>query len=103
MICILPKRQKSYIWHMKKILLAGMVALVLAACGEDKQDTICACIEAGEKLNVKANKILQNGSTEKDEQELQQLKADKNKKCKEFERMGGDEMRQRMQSCSEKR
>lgn len=86
---------------MKKILLAGMAALVLTACGEDKKDTICACIEAGEKLNVKANRILQNGSTEKDEQELQQLKADKNKKCREFERMGGDEMKKRMQTCGE--
>jgi hypothetical protein len=85
---------------MKRFLLAGMAALVLSACGEDK-DAICACIEAGDKLNVKANKILQNGSTEKDEQELQALKADKKKKCAEFERMGGDEMKKRMESCGE--
>lgn len=69
----------------------------LAACG--KKDTICSCIASGNKLNHKANEILQNGSTKKDEQELQALKADKKKKCAEFETMGGDEMKRRMEEC----
>lgn len=75
----------------------GITVLSLSACGE--KDTICACIESGNKLNVKANKILENGSTVADEKELQALKADKKKKCAEFETMGGPEMKKRMEDC----
>lgn len=83
---------------MKKFLFI-LPILALASCGEE--DTICACIEAGDKLNQKSNEILQKGSTSADEKELQTLKADKKKKCAEFETMGGDEMRERMKDCGE--
>lgn len=83
---------------MKKILLVTIPALMLWACS-GKKDTICDCLEAGNKLNAKANEILQQGSSEKGEQELQQLKADKKKKCAEFETMGGEEMKKRMEDC----
>jgi hypothetical protein len=86
----------TYICTMKKILLVFSV-LLLASCSE--KDTICACIEAGDKLNLKANAILENGSTSADEKELQALKADKKKKCAEFETMGGEEMKKRMEDC----
>lgn len=83
----------------RNVFFVGLVALALSACSEP--DTICACIESGDKLNKKANTILQKGSTKKDEQELQQLKADKQKKCAEFEHMPGPEMKKRMESCGE--
>ncbi|ASS50773.1 MAG: hypothetical protein A3D31_14565 [Candidatus Fluviicola riflensis] len=83
----------------RNAVFVGMVALVLSACSEP--DTICACIESGDKLNQKANAILQKGSTKKDEQELQKLKADKQKKCAEFEHMPGPEMKKRMENCEE--
>lgn len=73
--------------------------LLLTSCGE--KDSICACLESGNQLNKKANSILQNGSTAKDEQELKTLKADKKKKCAEFETMGGEEMKKRMADCGE--
>jgi hypothetical protein len=84
---------------MKKIVISSAFLLALTACGE--KDSICSCIESGNKLNVKASEILQNGSTEKDEKELQALKADKEKKCAEFKTMGGEEMKKRMEDCGE--
>ena len=81
---------------MKKTLVA-LTLLLFASCGEE--DTICACIEAGDKLNQKANAILEKGSTSADEKELQALKAEKKKKCAEFETMGGDQMKERMKDC----
>jgi hypothetical protein len=83
----------------RNAFFVGLTVLALGACSEP--DTICACIESGNKLNKKANAILQNGSTKKDEQELQKLKADKQKKCAEFEHMPGPEMKERMESCGE--
>lgn len=82
----------------KSILIPSIFLLTLTSCGGEK-DSICACIESGNKLNAKANAILQRGSSEKDEKELQQLKADKKKKCAEFVTMGGEEMKKRMQEC----
>lgn len=87
-----------YSFMKKHILISSLVLLALSSCGGEK-DSICACIESGNKLNAKANAILQNGSSEKDEKELQQLKADKKKKCAEFVTMGGEEMKKRMQDC----
>ncbi|HLP55211.1 MAG TPA: hypothetical protein VK151_09285 [Fluviicola sp.] len=83
----------------RNAFFVGLTLLTLSACSEP--DTICACIESGNKLNEKANAILQNGSTKKDELELQKLKADKKKKCAEFEHMPGPEMKERMESCGE--
>lgn len=77
-------------------LSAGIVFL-LGSCGEP--DTICGCIEAGKQLDKKANHILRHGSTEKTEKELQALKAEKKKKCKEFEKMDGPQMLERMKDC----
>jgi hypothetical protein len=83
----------------RNAFFVGLITLALGACSEP--DTICACIESGNKLNQKANAILQKGSTKKDEKELQQLKADKQQKCAEFEHMPGPEMKKRMESCGE--
>gem|GEM_PF-1941253 len=82
---------------LRLMLVVGAIQLSVSACGE--RDTICACIESGNVLNKKANAILEKGSTEQDREELKKLKADKQKKCAEFERMGGPEMRERMQEC----
>lgn len=83
----------------RNVLFVGLTLLTFSACSEP--DTICACIESGNKLNKKASAILKNGSTKKDEQELHALKADKQKKCAEFEHMPGPEMKKRMESCEE--
>lgn len=77
-------------------LTAGIVFLV-GSCGEP--DSICGCIEAGKQLDKKANYILRHGSTEKTEKELQALKAEKKKKCKEFQKMDGPQMLERMKDC----
>ena len=81
------------------VFIGAIGGLLLTSCGE--KDSICACLESGNQLNTKANSILQNGSTAKDEQELKTLKADKKKKCAEFETMGGEEMKKRMADCGE--
>lgn len=80
-------------------LFSAALLFVLSACGEP--DTICACIEAGKQLDKKANYILRNGSTEKTEKELQALKAEKKKQCKEFEKMDGPQMLERMKDCEQ--
>lgn len=80
------------------VLVAGMLQFSVTACS-DKKDSICSCIESGNALNKKANVILGKRATEKDRSELKRLKADKQKKCAEFERMSGEAMRERMQDC----
>lgn len=69
----------------------------LASCGG--KDSICDCIEAGDKLNRKANALLESGSSDDAGKELLRLKEEKKKKCAEFETMDGNEMKRRMQDC----
>jgi len=83
------------------VMISSILTASVASCGEEKKDTICACIASGNVLNKKANAILAKGASEQDRAELKALKADKKKKCKAFEKMGGPEMRQRMESCKE--
>lgn len=93
--CLLPSRQ---IDPMKKsVLPLFVVALSLTACGE--KDAICSCIEAGDKLNKLSGEVLQGKKSEIDQKAWKQLKADKEKKCREFETMGGPEMLERKKDC----
>lgn len=71
----------------------------LLSCGE--RDTICDCIDASNKLNQAASKVLVKEVTAKDEKTLVTLRAEKKKKCAEFENMSGKEMMERKESCGE--
>ena len=81
--------------------MALAVALVAASCGSGEKDSICTCIAAGKALDKKASEVLSQGATETNRKELQALKADQQQKCKEFQLMGGEEMKQRMAGCEE--
>lgn len=84
---------------MKLIIIYWSVLVCCFTFSCSSPDPICGCIKAGNTLNKKAHSILENGSTEKDEKELQQLKKETKKACAEFETMGGQEMKKRMAEC----
>lgn len=71
----------------------------ITSCGE--KDSICDCIDASNKLNQAASKVLVKEATAKDEKTLITLRAEKKKKCAEFENMSGTEMMERKESCGE--
>lgn len=94
---------------LKSFLQLFIFCLLVFSCSSP--DPICGCIEAGNELNKKAHSILENGSIDrlsdrshqsnlKDETELKRLKKEKKKACKEFETMGGEEMKKRMEECN---
>lgn len=87
-----------YFRRMKKSFLPlVIVVLSLTACGE--KDSICACIEAGDKLNKLSSEVLEGKKSDINQQEWKKLKVDKEKKCKEFETMSGPEMLERKKNC----
>jgi hypothetical protein len=71
----------------------------ITSCGE--KDSICDCIDASNKLNEAASKVLVKEATAKDEKTLKTLRTEKKKKCAEFENMSGTEMMERKESCGE--
>ena len=77
------------------IFLSGFL---LFACGT-KDTKMCECLEVGEKLNQLSAKLLVNEVTEKQKEELFRLRAEKEKKCKDFQTMGGEEMLKRKAEC----
>ncbi len=83
---------------MKLRLLAvlGFLCLMTTSCSED---SICDCIDAGEKFNQFTQKQLDNPGANIDTKEFKRLKDDKVKKCAEFQKMGGPEMLERKASC----
>lgn len=83
---------------MKFQLLAvlGFFSLMITSCGED---SICDCIDAGEKFNQYTHKQLEDSGKNFDAKEFKRLKEDKTKKCAEFQKMGGPEMLERKASC----
>lgn len=92
---LLPSWQSTV---MKRILLSlSTIVFMLTACGE--KDAICSCIEASDKMNKFSGEVLQGNKSEVDQKEWEQLKADKEKKCKDFKNMAGPEMLERKQSC----
>lgn len=84
---------------MKKYFVVASVGLMsLVSCSND--EPICACIEAGNKVNIAAEKLLKSGSANKESAaELTKLNADQKKLCKDFERMDGKKMLEMMESC----
>ena len=78
-----------------------VLALLFASCTQ-QEGRFCDCMEAGEILNEETAKIMNSGeASEKDEKNIQALKDEKKKLCKEFETLDGETMRELKKSCAE--
>jgi hypothetical protein len=73
-------------------------AFLLFSCGT-KDTKMCECLEVGEELNQLSAKLLTSEVTEQQKKDLFRLRAEKDKKCKDFQTMGGEEMLKRKAEC----
>lgn len=80
---------------MKKILF---VALVFTACSQ-RDEQFCKCLEAGEKFNVEANRLLSGKSSSLSKEERAKLKKYKETACANYQTMTGEEMLKRKADC----
>ena len=81
--------------------LAPLV-LVLAACGSGEKTPFCKCMEAGDELNAYSAEILDQSEIDEDtESRMNDLKAKKEELCKDYETMGGAEMLELREACTE--
>lgn len=83
---------------MKALLIASLVLFTLSCSSRD--DKMCSCLEAGEKLNKQSEKILNKGVTAEDAQKMIDLREEKKKKCADFQTMSGEEMLKKKETCN---
>lgn len=62
---------------------------------------MCSCLEAGDKLNEFSAKVLQGQANQADVKKMKKLKAEKTKKCADFQTMSGEEMLKKKATCGE--
>lgn len=91
---------------MKRQWIKGFFAvslLVLVACsgseGDEKDEQFCKCMEAGEALNAFSETIWKKTPTAEDASKMNELKANKEKECKDYQTMDGKEMIKRKEKC----
>jgi hypothetical protein len=75
------------------------ISLSLLVSCKTKDTKMCACLEAGEKLNKLSAKLLTTEVTEAQKDAMLKLKAIKKEKCKDFQTMSGEEMLKRKATC----
>ena len=83
---------------MKYILPFGI--MLLFSCNS-RDPKMCDCLDAGDKLNKFSSKLLTKEASQKDVVEMKKLKAEKVKKCADFQMMSGEEMLKKKASCAE--
>jgi maleate cis-trans isomerase len=83
---------------MKKSAI--VVLLIIASCSS-KDPKMCECLEAGEKLNQFSSEIMMKEINANDAKKMQTLKANKAKKCADYQEMSGEEMLKRKAECDE--
>lgn len=81
---------------MKAVFFVCLSVFVFSSC---KEDTICACLETGRKLDATAQEILKKGTSPEREKALIALKKERRKNCSEFDRMDASQMLERMEDC----
>lgn len=64
-----------------------------------KDQKMCDCLQAGEKLNEFSTTVLMKDITENDLKKMEQLKKDKTQKCVDFQMMSGEEMLKKKAAC----
>lgn len=77
-----------------------IAALVFSAC-TTRDEKFCECLKAGDELNKVTAKFMSEVPTEKDAEEILELKAQKNEVCKGYTEMSGEEMLKRKKDCEE--
>lgn len=83
---------------MKKVLIPGLIAVLVACSSKDEQ--FCKCLKAGEELNEYSNKMLTEEVTQEKADKLKALKDTKKKECADYQTMKGDEMLKRKAECN---
>lgn len=84
---------------MSKYILTAFIFCLFACSQRDQK--MCDCLDSGDKLNKFSSKLLLREASSKDVAEMQKLKADKNKKCKDYQTMSGEEMLKKKATCAE--
>jgi hypothetical protein len=86
-------------------LFVAAAAVMFTSCSGDeevKDDQFCACLSATEDLNEVSSTLMEGGITEENRQEVKELRAKKDKLCKDYEMLSGDENRKKMELCEGK-
>jgi len=78
------------------------ILLVFLFSCNAKDQKMCDCLEAGDKLNQLSAELLVNEVTPSQKAEMEKLKAAKAEKCKDFQTMSGEEMLKRKAACGDK-
>lgn len=73
------------------------VGLVSCDSGNAK---FCACLEAGEELNMKSAEILNGSLTEESQKEMKALREKQKEACADFVNVDGQTMRQWKEDCA---
>ena len=79
-----------------------MGLLAISCSGEQKEskdDQFCACLTATRDLNEVSSKLMDGGITKQAEREVKQLRAKKDKLCKPYAKLSGDENREKQALC----
>lgn len=74
--------------------------LILFSCNS-RDPKMCDCLDSGDKLNQFSAKLLTKEASEKDVAEMKKLKAEKARKCADFQMMSGEEMLKKKATCTE--
>lgn len=82
---------------MVRILL---FALLLTSCSAEPTP-FCKCIESGEVLSEYSSKLFQKEVTSEDEVIMDDLRAKKDKDCKEFENLTDDKIQALKEECEQ--
>lgn len=86
---------------MKFILLFVCASFLLACGNSDLDPKMCDCLEAGEKLNDFSASMFQKEVSDADVEQMKKLKAEKKRKCANFQTMSGEEMLKKKAACAE--
>jgi hypothetical protein len=94
--------ETGFLYFGTMIKRLAPLVLVLAACGSGEKTPFCKCMEAGDELNAYSAEILDQDEIDQDaESKMSELKAKKDKLCKDYETMGGAEMLELREACTE--
>jgi hypothetical protein len=84
---------------LKSIIYLVCFAGFLSACNQ-RDEAFCTCLTVGEELNeFSSDLLLKDNITSEDNQKMQALKEKKEKACKAYETMSGEEMLKKKATC----
>ena len=79
--------------------IAVIILLFLASCS-NKDEQFCTCLSEGEKLNEYTQQFFDKVPSIEEREELNKLKSAKISACKDYQTMGGDEMKAKKEACA---